>query len=297
MERDTKLELLALLFVYGSAKKPPTRADVRKAMLPILKALHSDAEAKRRIDAAVDGCVAEALCQESRGASRSAVRFQATADGVKRLEGEFGKVESASWPALRDRYAVRLALAGDAEPPPNVGSYTALRAFLALRASGIEYRSGIRDAAALDRIAAKAVGSARADKTAIRIALIRSWLGASGRPPATATATPANGGPQKADRPVDLEQFARSVIAAARSAPSGRWGSSKVFVNHVWRQFSSETPAVSDLPTFKSRLLEANRQGLLRLSRADLVIGLPQHDVRESEIATVGNDVFHFVNI
>jgi hypothetical protein len=47
---------------------------------------------------------------------------------------------------------------------------------------------------------------------------------------------------------------------------------------------------------FKDRLIEANRQGLIRLSRADLVEAMDPADVRASETTWL-NAVFHFVEI
>jgi hypothetical protein len=292
-ERAPKLELLVMLFVRGSAKKPPTKAEARKALLPILKAQHGDAEAKRRIDAALDACVEGSELEPVSGAGSA--RFRLTAAGTARLEAEFGKLEGASWPLLRDRYAIRGGLADGTQPLPNLASFVTLRAVLAARSAGIDYRPGMSDTAILNRIAAKAAGSSRADKTAIRTALIRTWLGADGTvlaaPPAQSTQT-------HSETAFDLHRFAVAVNEAAREAPSGRWGSNKVFVNHVWREFTSRAAAGAPaLAAFKRHLLEANRQGLLRLSRADLVISMPEDDVRDSEITTVGDDVFHFVTI
>ncbi len=286
IERDSKLELVALLFVLGSGSKLPSRADARKALLPLLKASYGDAEAKRKIDGAIEACVADTLVEETRVDRAS--RFRITSSGKSRLEREFGKIESASWTALRDSLLVRRTLSDTAEPTASLKSYADLRAFIALRASGIEFRAGMSEAAVLNRIAAKAVGAARADKTAIRTALIRSWLGTSGD-----AAVPRS----PSEAAFDLAAFAHAVMAAARHATSGHWGTNKVFVNHVWRHFSSPTANVRDLGSFKRHLLEANRLGLVHLSRADLVINMPSEDVRDSEIATIGSDVFHFVNL
>jgi hypothetical protein len=93
----------------------------------------------------------------------------------------------------------------------------------------------------------------------------------------------------------DLPAFARAVAAAARDCPTGRFGDNKVFINHVWKTFQNATGQRRlDLPAFKQRLIEANREGLVRLSRADLLAAMNADDVRESEIRYLNAD-FHFV--
>ncbi len=93
----------------------------------------------------------------------------------------------------------------------------------------------------------------------------------------------------------DLTAFANTVQAAARDCPTGWFGNNKVFISHLWRHLHGE-PAFAklDLPAFKQRLVEANREGLLTLSRADLVQLMDLTDVAESE-TTYENAVFHFV--
>jgi hypothetical protein len=95
--------------------------------------------------------------------------------------------------------------------------------------------------------------------------------------------------------PFDLQSFANTVRAAARDCPTGRFGDNKVFINHVWRRLRDE-PALDgmDLPEFKQKLVEANAEGLLSLSRADLVQLMDPTDVQESETRHL-NAEFHFI--
>jgi hypothetical protein len=271
-EDNARLELLALLVVHGS--KPPTRTVVRKALTPLLSHRHGENEARKLIDAALDACLAAGAVEVQ---GRTSLRL--AREGERRLEAEFGKVGKASWPQLRDQLLVPHAAVHDGRGAQSeLKSYAALRNFLALNAVGLEYRPRITAPATLNRIVAKVVGASRSDKDAVKTALIRTWLS------------------QTRPEQVDLDRFARDVQAAAKQATSGRWGDEKVFINHVWRQLRAEAKAGAlDLQTFKERLLEANRHGLIRLSRADLVIAMPADDVRESEIATFG-DTFHFIN-
>lgn len=108
---------------------------------------------------------------------------------------------------------------------------------------------------------------------------------------ATAEATP----PADSSEPFDLEAFANTVQAVAHTSPTGRFGDNKVFISHLWRQLQDQPQiAPLGLDGFKQRLVEANRENLLTLSRADLVQVMDPADVRESETAYL-NAVFHFV--
>lgn len=137
-------------------------------------------------------------------------------------------------------------------------------------------------------LAARAVGSAKTGAPDLRIAVLRKWLlaspGGNNRPP---------------DPPAgeNLESFAGRVLAAARRCPAaGRFGDNKVFISHVWRQFNGGPAAADGLTNFKQRLIDANREGFLQLSRADLVEAMNPADVEESTTA-YGNATFHFVRI
>jgi hypothetical protein len=54
---------------------------------------------------------------------------------------------------------------------------------------------------------------------------------------------------------------------------------------------------VPSLETFKSRLLEAKRKGLVELSRADLVQAMRPEDVQESEITYLNDIQFNFIRL
>jgi hypothetical protein len=93
----------------------------------------------------------------------------------------------------------------------------------------------------------------------------------------------------------DLEAFANTVTSAARKSPTGWFGGNKVFISHVWRQLAAEPPFARLGPDgFRRKLVEANRERLLTLSRADLVQVMDPADVRESETTHL-NAVYHFV--
>jgi hypothetical protein len=134
----------------------------------------------------------------------------------------------------------------------------------------------------------------------LRGVLLDGWAD-GGQPASSAQPTrqgrPEEEKPQKQAEPAefDLPAFARTVRAAARDCPAGRFGDNKVFIAHVWRRLRDEPgfPPM-DLPAFKQRLTEANNAGLLTLSRADLVQVMDPEDVRESQTRYL-NAEFHFV--
>jgi hypothetical protein len=122
---------------------------------------------------------------------------------------------------------------------------------------------------------------------AIRRQLVRDWL--AGR-----------AAPGRDERPypeqLDLPAFAATVRALAGSSPpQDRFHDNKVFIAPLWRASQREPsfPRLS-LPDFKRRLIEANAQHQLHLSRADFVQAMDPHLVAESE-TTHENATFHFV--
>jgi hypothetical protein len=134
-------------------------------------------------------------------------------------------------------------------------------------------------------LVASCVGARTKTLPELRLSAIRHWMS----PSVSREAEPAS---------FDLVAFAERVLNAARRIPSGRrFGDNKAFISHVWRQLQGgEARDRLALEAFKVRLLEANREGLVRLSRADLVEAMKPADVQESATACE-NATFHFVRI
>lgn len=87
-----------------------------------------------------------------------------------------------------------------------------------------------------------------------------------------------------------LEAFAEKVNSAALATRGpAKWIGGKVFVSALAASFPDMR-----LITFKSRLIDAARAGLILLSRADLVAAYPQDMLRRSEIRA-GGESYHFV--
>lgn len=122
--------------------------------------------------------------------------------------------------------------------------------------------------------------------------------------PALETSTPKaiNGAAQPPAQPAivplpeDDAAFAARVLAAARASKTGRFGGDKVFISHILRRLAEEGAAVGDTEGLKARLVSVHRQGLLSLSRADLVEAMDPKDVANSETRYL-SATFHFVRI
>lgn len=97
---------------------------------------------------------------------------------------------------------------------------------------------------------------------------------------------------------LSLADFARAVQQlAAASPPTARFGTNKVFIAALWRLRQQQPPLSHlSLEEFKQHLVEANRLGLLTLSRADLVHVMDPTLVTDSETRYL-NSCFHFVLI
>lgn len=166
--------------------------------------------------------------------------------------------------------------------------------------------------------ASRGLRPARKDVNALREAALRHWVEQGGQPlsavgagPASATlalpealpkSPPAGApagrpAPREASGKLDLEAFADRVLRIAHASPPAK-GGEKVFLRHIWERFRNhpETAGITR-EQFDADLIEANRRGLLALSRADLVAPVDPDDVRASEVALPHGGAVHFVRI
>lgn len=228
-----------------------------------------------------------------------------------------------SWAGVTAKFLVPRALGLDADAAEYVRTADAgrLAAFLLKRELGLP-NAGDTVAAVVDALLCrelghpqfaslnalvratlgKAVGGGPLAKADAAKALPRVKLNAkSGRKEHLCAAVLAGTRPKPVEpepageEPFDLEAFANTVKAVARTCPTGRFGGYKVFISHVWEQLRDE-PRFRPLGPdgFKAELIEANRARLLTLSRADLVQLMDPADVRASE-TTYLTATFHFI--
>ncbi len=137
-------------------------------------------------------------------------------------------------------------------------------------------------ARAAGQLLARRVGAIRDHPGEFREALLRAWLEAK---PAMAVAE------------LDLGEFAHRVQAAASACKTGRQGSDKVFIAHVWRSLEHEPPFAAMGPDgFKQRLAQANNEGKIELRRADLAHLMNPDDLHLSAVRYL-DTTFHFVKV
>ena len=105
-------------------------------------------------------------------------------------------------------------------------------------------------------------------------------------------------------RPMDLPTFAAAVLEVlptieqdpdADDRARGRFGSEKVFIGAIWRRLEHD-PRFAGMTKaqFQRHLVDAQREGILNLARADLVAAMNHAEVMSSEIRDHGSE-FHFV--
>lgn len=164
-------------------------------------------------------------------------------------------------------------------------SVTALAARLLSNLLGTAPGPALAADVALRRLAADAVGASRVDADALRAAAI-------GRALALTTSTTEDTSTVDDSRPAE---FAARVQAVAQSCRHGRFGRNKLLVSALYTAYHRRHPG-ADLQTFKQRLLQAHRQRLLSLLRADLQEAMDPAELAASEIDYLGAR-FHFLQI
>lgn len=173
------------------------------------------------------------------------------------------------------------------------------RARLLERALGVPRISATAADKHLKLLTAHVLEVPRGDTATLRKELARVWLSADTDDAAANQAPESDDvrSPPPRSEPDDaLATLARDVSsAAARIHDAGRYNDRKVFIAATWRALAkSERYAHMDLESFKAKLAAANRQGLLRLHRADLVSAMDPDEVERSEVRYL-NATFHFI--
>ncbi|PZU96091.1 MAG: hypothetical protein DCF32_21995, partial [Leptolyngbya sp.] len=146
---------------------------------------------------------------------------------------------------------------------------------------------------ALAQLVAKVAQAKRTTPDELRTAILRQALTSSAAPlptkPDTSNSTPIAA--------LSDEAFAELTLNAAKATQDGRLGDSKVFISRVWATLQQQHPDLKlTLEGFKQRLITANQQRRLDLSRADMAYALDANDVSTSETNHL-NSTFHFIRL
>jgi hypothetical protein len=99
----------------------------------------------------------------------------------------------------------------------------------------------------------------------------------------------------KSSSPIDIVGAVRRAVEGGGVSATGRFGKDKVFISAIWKEISGDARiGQMGLPAFKRWLINANRDRVVDLARADLVDAMDRTLVKESEIEDRGS-TFHFV--
>lgn len=295
------LEDLLLLRLWAA---PDSEGEVRSRVAADLRPLAANPVQERQVwrvdfDAAVERLVRDG-CLLAGGRTGARLRLsetgrQRTRDAFK-ISAEPGSAgKRRGWAWWRDHYALARALGGTW-----ADSAGALRRALLCRLYLPELSlEGAPDTLqkAVDLLLAKRLGVGQATPGAFRQAVLREWAA----PTAAGNRDHAPSARREAARqgnrlPGDLPSLAEQVLLAARHTRAGRFGD-KVFVSYVWQGLlAAGQAAPEEADDFKARLVQANTEGRLRLSRADLAGAHAAQDVRDSEIHYLG-ETFHFIRL
>lgn len=146
---------------------------------------------------------------------------------------------------------------------------------------------------ALKQLIAKAVNARQTGAVQLRLAILRQAVSNSLQKPIE-QAVSDDQDIANAQTKITLGEFSAKVLEAAKSTQTGRFGDHRIFISHVWKTLNHYSELSLSLEDFKQQLIEANRQRLLTLSRADLAHTLDAEDVSASEVAYL-NSTFHFI--
>jgi len=90
--------------------------------------------------------------------------------------------------------------------------------------------------------------------------------------------------------------FAKRVNRIARDlADNGQSYGKKVFISHIWDEFSDTYDMTRD--EFDAALVAANRDDTVVVTRADLITDMDQDTIKASTVFTTGGGELHFVRI
>ncbi len=275
---------LILVRLLAAGKKGQTPSQMKKALAPLLGHVLTGGSVEAALKDATGALVQTRMVQK---VPRGKTAVCLTMDGRKKACAYLG-VESLPatirWQTLKDTYLVARALGISLK---TVKEKEKFQQKGRLEALVLKKRFGLplAEFPTLPQAFGALVGARRSGVLGLREALLERMI--REEEPEGPVAAPA----------IDLKAFADTVVKIARECTTGRFGPDKVFISHVWQVFRGSRPEWNlSEAEFKTQVSEANHQGLLTLSRADLVQAMDPEDVANSEtryrLAT-----FHFIRI
>ena len=284
------LEDIVLLRLWrGNAREQGmTRSDLCKSVPSLCKV------GKQAVLAAIDRLLAD-----GRAVAPRKGRVEATADGIAQLRDRVVLDDGwrkLQWKHLWSRALTATALGRKAAHAKKLASNDGLWAMLLMEAAGLAWEPGVTKNQAMAKIVAHYLGTAPGSIDDFKAELLQRAM--QGRPvlPSQLPARRPDDRPSVPAPELDPRAFARAAIAAARTCPAGRVGDVEVFIASVWEHGRTLDPPpwTMDLAAFKSRLTDAFKQGLVRLTRCDLAPAFDPDLVARSEVRRFGQP-FHFL--
>lgn len=308
------MQRLVLARLLVRTKRKQTHADVTRAVAAAIRPPLSAAESKEAAQDAFTAAERAGWIRSARAAGRSRVaRPVLTTEGKRAALAVLGKPPS-SWEHAQQRIALHaidrsnlaakklsvdalaaVILAERQNTPPTLETLPAVIDYLAWRALGVETTKPFSIEAVQRHLLRELVpADVRVDAKVWRRMLAMRAANANGHDAPALTralfALPARRAPEPS-----LGDFAAAVHEAARMPTVVRFHDDRAFIGSIWDHMRGRQP-VDDmtLPEFKRRLIAAHRDGLLRITRADLVGAMDRREVERSE-ARFQDATFHFV--
>ncbi len=294
----TAIENLILVRLLASNNDYTSVSEIRKALGNFFPATWQDREIKMQIEESLNNLELKAAI--SRNQRKSSIITDSGSQqalfflNIKELpiKMDWKKLKSLYLPAL----VLNLTLTSDSEINwfSKDGFYSAtLKKIYALPLNHTQKPTLKK---AVESLLIKPLGLSKTGIGAMKTAVIRQWLEeevlAHNDKKAEAIEVTELAAEQVNE--FDSKQFIQDVLDTAGECETGWFGDNKVFISHVWQDFSQKHPEYNlDEKTFKKYLVDSDRSVL---SRADLVSVMNPKYVAESETHYL-DAIFHFIRV
>jgi hypothetical protein len=295
----TAIENLILVRLLVSNKDFTSVSEIRKALGNFFPATWQDREIKMQIEESLNNLKLKAAI--SRNQRKSSIITDSGSQqalfflNIKELpiKMDWEKFKSLYLPAL----ALNVTLNSDSEikwfsKPDGFRSATLTKIY-GLPLNHTQKPSLIK---AVESLLIKPLSLSKTGIGAMRTAVIRQWLEEEvlAHNDKKAEAIEVTELAAEQVKEFDSKQFIQDVLDTAGECETGWFGDNKVFISHVWQDFSQKHPEYNlDEKTFKKYLVDSDRSVL---SRADLVSVMNPKDVAESETHYL-DAIFHFIRV
>jgi len=292
------MEELVMAALWPS-KKPMTVGEISRRIASLTDSLRA-AQRKQGIAQTLES---GARYFESIVAQNALTRYRLTATGVEKIRQRLGQwyPKKLEWSHLQEKYlpATAVGLCIDSVAVGRNAKQHIKAILLLQRAELADMYAKLHPgppklAAAINLITAQTVKAKNAtNEKAIMAGIVSQALDQRQAPPEPIPAD-ASVPMQSSSIPPSLAQFAQTVKRIAPLTPTGWFGDDKVLIGHLWQFGHNAGHWSHSLTAFKMNLLEAHRQGLLKLAPEDMPHRRDPNDMRTSAVQH-SNDEYHYL--